>query len=93
MDEKKLLSRIQFLAHQIFLVNAEGKEFMRLMKMLHLLTPTFPCDPKMIEAHGGAVGWAGFREGQITLWRSIDELAQNYMDKLAAENQSKESIK
>lgn len=93
MDEKKLLNRIQFLAHQIFLVNAEGKEFMRLMKILHLLTPTFPQTAETIAAHGGAIGWAGFREGQITLWRSIDELAQNYMDKMAAENQSKEQIK
>ncbi len=93
MDEKKLLNRIQYLSHSLFIVNPEGKEYMKLMKMLHVLTPTFPQEARVLEAHGGALGWAGFREGQINLWRSIEALAQNYMDKVAAENQTNEAIK
>jgi hypothetical protein len=47
----------------------------------------------VIEQHGGALGWAAYREGQLTLLRSIDSLAQNYLDKLEAENTTKEVIK
>lgn len=89
MDESKLLNRIQYLTHSIFVNTAEGKEWVKLMKLLHILTPTFPQKPEVIDQHGGALGWAAFREGQITLIRSIDALAQNYLDKLAAENQTK----
>lgn len=90
MDEKKLLNRLQFLSHSIFISSADGREFIKLMKMLHVLTPTFPMPASIIEQHGGAIGWAAFREGQLTLIRSIDALAQNYLDKLAAENTTKE---
>jgi hypothetical protein len=93
MDENKLLHRIQFLAHHIFITTAEGKEFLKLMKVLHLNTPTFPQQPNMIEAHGGATGWAAFREGQLTLLRSLEQLAQNYLQKIASENQAQESVK
>lgn len=89
MDEKKLLNRIQFLSHSLFLTNPDGIEWVKLMKVLHVMTPTFPQPPHVIEQHGGAQGWAAFREGQLTLLRSIDALAQNYLDKLAAENQPK----
>lgn len=86
MDEKKLLNRIQFLAHALFIANPEGVEFLKLMKLLHIMTPTFPQKPEFIANHGGALSWSSFREGQLTLIRSIDALAQNYLDKLAAEN-------
>ncbi len=89
MDEKKLLNRIQFLSHSLFISNADGREWVKLMKMLHVLTPTFPQPPHVIDQHGGAQGWAAFREGQLTLLRSIDALAQNYLDKLEAENMEK----
>lgn len=89
MDEKKLLNRLQFLSHSLFIVNPDGKEFVKLMKLLHVLTPTFPQPPNVIEQHGGSLGWAAYREGQLTLLRSIDALAQNYLDKLEAENTTK----
>lgn len=87
MDEKRLLNRVQFLAHALFIANNEGKEFLRLMKLLHVTTPTFPQSQEMIERHGGALSWAAFREGQITLIRSLELLGQNYLDKVEAENQ------
>jgi hypothetical protein len=93
MDEKKLLNRVQFLAHYLFIASAEGREFLKLMKLLHVSTPTFPQPADVIERHGGAVGWAGVREGQLTLIRSLEVLGQNYLDKLESENQSKETIK
>ena len=93
MDEKKLLNRLQFLSHSLFLVNPEGKEFVRLMKMLHVMTPTFPQKEEVIAQHGGAVAWAAYREGQLTLLRSIDALAQNYLDKIEAEHSTKEVTK
>jgi len=89
MDEKKLLNRLQFLSHSLFIVNPDGKEFVKLMKCLHVLTPTFPQSPEVINQHGGALGWSAYREGQLTLLRSIDALAQNYLDKLEAENTTK----
>ena len=93
MDEKRLLQRIQFLAHKIFIANEEGKEFIRLMKLLHVQTPTFPQQEDVIARHGGALAWAAYREGQLELWRAIEALAQNYLHKLEAENQAKENVK
>jgi len=89
MDEKRLLGRVQYLAHALFLDNPDGKEFIKLMKLLHLLTLTFPQAEDVIARHGGSLAWAAFREGQVTLLRSIELLGQNYLDKLAAENQSR----
>ncbi len=86
MDEKKLLNRIQYLSYSLFINNAEGVEFIKLMKLLHLNTQTFPQSPDVLERHGGAIGWAAFREGQLTLVRNIQELAQNYLDKIEFEN-------
>lgn len=93
MDDKKLLNRVQFLAHKLFLDNAEGREFIKLMKLLHVNTPTFPQSPETIERHGGATMWAAFREGQVMLLRSIELLGQNYLDKLEAETQGKEIVR
>jgi len=62
------------------------------MKYLHVLTPTFPQEPAFIERHGGSIGWAAYREGQLTLLRSIDAMAQNYLDKLAAENTTTKEV-
>lgn len=92
MDEHKLLHRVQYLAYALFINNQEGKEFLRLMKLLHVKTPTFPQPIKCIEEHGGALSWASFREGQITLINSLELLGKNYLDKVEAENQSKEKI-
>jgi hypothetical protein len=86
MDEKKLQNRLQYLSHALFIANPDGKEFIRLMKLQHVITPTFPQPPHVIEQHGGATGWAAYREGQLTLIRAIEALAQNYHDKLEAEN-------
>ena len=86
MDEKRLTSRIQYLAHQLFIANKEGAEFIKLMKLLHINTQTFPQSLDIIERHGGASCWAAFREGQLTLIRSIDVLAQNYADKIEFDN-------
>lgn len=93
MDEKKLLNRVQFLSHKLFLDNAEGREWIKLMKLLHVTTPTFPQPEEIIDRHGGALGWAAFREGQITLLRAVEILGQNYLDKLEAESQSKEVVR
>ncbi len=92
MDEKTLLNRLHFLSHSLFIVNPDGKEFLRLMKYLHVLTPTFPQKPDLLEAFGGGLGWASYREGQLTLIRSIDAMAQNYLDKLAAENTTTKEV-
>lgn len=86
MDEKKLLHRIQYLSYALFINNPDGIEFLKLMKVLHVMTPTFPAPDDVISRHGGALGWAAFREGQLTFMRSIQELAQNYLDKLEFEN-------
>jgi len=91
MDENKLVHRVQQLSYKLFMENAEGKELLRMMKILHVLTPTFPQSEQVIERHGGAVAWAAFREGQLTLIRSFELLAQNYLDKMAAEN-TKENV-
>lgn len=92
MDEKKLLHRVQFLAYHLFHTLAEGKEFLRLMKVLHLSTPTFPQPCNVIEMHGGPLGWTSFREGQATLIRSLEQLGKNYLDKLDAETNNKEIV-
>jgi hypothetical protein len=91
-DEQRLLNRVQFLAHHLFITTAEGREFVKLMKLLHVYTPTFPQQAHVIEAHGGALGWATFREGQLTLIRSLELLAKNYLQKLEAENQVNKEI-
>ena len=88
MDEKQLLARVQYLSHKLFIANSEGKEYIRLMKMLHIQTPTFPQKGDVIECHGGPLAWAAFREGQLTLLRSIDVLARNYEDKIEAEQKT-----
>ena len=89
MDEAKLLNRVQFLAHNLFSTNPEGQEFIRLMKLLHVCTPTFPQSQDVIARHGGPLGWASFREGQITLLRSLEILGKNYLDKVANEVKEK----
>ena len=90
INEKKLLHRIQYLAYKVFVESEEGKEFLRLMKALHLMTPTFPQNEQVINQHGGAESWAGFREGQITLIRSIELYAEQYLQHVAGENQENE---
>lgn len=92
MDEKKLLHRVQFLAYHLFQTLPEGKEFLRLMKVLHLSTPTFPQPEEAISRHGGPLGWAAFREGQATLIRALEQLGKNYLDKLDAETHNKEIV-
>lgn len=88
MDEKQLLARVHLLSHKLFIANADGKEFLQLMKMLHIMTPTFPQKEEIIANHGGPMAWAAYREGQLTLLRSIDVLAQNYSDKIEAEQKT-----
>lgn len=92
MDEKKILHRVQYLSHKLFVENKEGAEFVKLMRYLHVLTPTFPQKPEVLEAHGGALGWAGFCAGQVKLLHSIEVLAQTYRDKLEAELKQKEKF-
>jgi hypothetical protein len=89
MDERRLLARIQFLSHKLFIDNPEGIEFIKLMKVLHVQTPTFPMKKSIMDQHGGPVGWAGYREGQLQLLRSLEQLGQNYLQKLEAENKEK----
>ncbi len=86
MDEKRLLNRLQFLSHALFIANPDGKEFIRLMKLKHVNTPVFPQPQPVLETHGGALGWSAYRAGQLELLYSMDLLAQNYLDKLEAEN-------
>lgn len=81
------LSRLQFLACHLFLNTPEGREFLQLMKLVHIETPTFPQEAKVIDRHGGPLGWAAFREGQITLVRSLEVLADNHLKRVEAENQ------
>lgn len=86
MDESKLLSRVQHLAHSLFIANEEGREFLKLMKILHIDTPALPQTLETIDKHGGPLGWLAFREGQITLIRSLQALANNFSAKIDAEN-------
>jgi hypothetical protein len=80
------LNRLQYLACALFINHPDGKEFLQLMKLVHVDTPTFPQDQRVIDRHGGPLGWAGFREGQITLVRSLEELAENHLRRVEAEN-------
>lgn len=85
MDNVRLLSRVQYLAHELFNNNQQGIEFIKLMKLLHVHTRTFPQEPSIIEKHGGALGWATFREGQVTLLLSFETMANEYKQKIDSE--------
>lgn len=89
MDEKVLLSQIQMLAHKLFIANPDGQQFIKLMKLLHVTTPTFPQSVDTLNRHGGPIGWSAFREGQITLLRSLEILGQNYLDRVQSETKEK----
>jgi hypothetical protein len=90
MDEKQLLARVQFLSHKLFVADPDGKEFIQLMKLLHIMTPVFPQSVGIIDRHGGPIGWAAHQEGKLALLRSLEILARNYADRIEAENQKEQ---
>lgn len=92
MDENKLINRIQYLAHKVFYTMPEGKELLSLMKVLHVSKPAFPRPADEIAAYGGSQSWMAFREGNLSMLMSFDQLAKNYLDKLEAENKSREIL-
>lgn len=79
------LSRLHYLATQLFEVNALGKEFLKLMKEQHNVWPGLPQPIEVTDQHGGAFGWLCFREGQIDLLRKIDFLIAQHKQKIDAE--------
>lgn len=79
-QEKQTLEskRLVFLAIKLFNDNPEGVEFLQLLKNMHLDNPIFPTqDVQKIERHGGALGWAAFREGNIDMLRKIELMANS----------------
>lgn len=86
MDKLKS-KRLVYLAINLFKNNPDGKEFLALLREAHLETPTFPIDVQKIERHGGSIGWAAFREGNLDMLRKI-ELMANANDYLK-ENEDK----
>lgn len=92
MDEKQLTARLRFLAHKLFIADKDGAEFLHLMKLMHVMTITFPQSPTVIEQHGGSLAWAAFREGQLTLVRSIEALGRDYQQKIEAEQKSQMEV-
>lgn len=91
MDEKRLDNRLRFLANALFIASAEGKEFIKLMKLKHVNFPVFPQPVHVIKTHGGAVGWAAYRAGQLELLYSMELMAQEYLNKIDSENRSGDS--
>lgn len=74
MDESK---RLVYLATKLFKENVEGREFIELLKKIHLDTPTFPTNINKVERHGGPLGWASFREGNLDMIRKIELMANS----------------
>jgi len=93
MDEVRLLNRIQFLAHELFVANPNGAEFLRLIKLSHMQKKTFPQPPEFIAAHGGALAWSAWRDGQAALMTSFGILGNEYLQKVEVDNKTKEQIK
>jgi len=76
MDELES-KRLVFLAIKLFKQNNEGQEFLELMKKRHFSFKTFPPNKlEKIEWHGGPLGWAAFREGQLDTLREIETMIQ-----------------
>jgi hypothetical protein len=76
--------RLVFLAIKLFKNNPEGKEFLQLLKAMHLETPVFPIsklDLTKVKRHGGPLGWAAFREGNLDMIRKIELMSksENYL--------------
>ena len=92
MDEMRLRNRVQFLAHELFVANKDGAEFLRLIKLAHMQLKTFPQPADFIASHGGALAWSAWRDGQAALMSSFTTLGQEYLQKLEAENKTKEQI-
>lgn len=72
MSDKRLIH----LATQL-LDNADGREFLALLKELHILTPTFPIDEHKMQRHGGPLGWASFREGNLDMLRKLELMSKS----------------
>lgn len=72
-DSKRLI----YLATKVFKENPEGAEFLELLKKFHIETPTFPVEVRRIERHGGAIGWASFREGNLDMIRKLELMANS----------------
>lgn len=87
MDKLKS-KRLVYLAISLFKNNTEGQEFLQLLREAHLETPTFPIDAQKIERHGGSLGWAAFREGNLDMLRKI-ELMANSKDYLKEDEDKK----
>lgn len=77
---------IHHLCHKIFVGSADGRSLLKLMKEWHTNTPTFPMEPVKLERHGGAMGWAAFRAGQLDFLLRIESMANEYEQKVLADS-------
>lgn len=82
---------LQHLCHKIFIGTQDGKKLLELMKQYHLMAPVFPCDADKMERHGGALGWSAFRAGELNFLLRLEVMANEYEQKLLADNQQKEN--
>lgn len=69
--------RLIYLAVNLFKQNPDGQEFLDLLKQMHLETPTFPIDTHKIKRHGGPLGWAAYREGNLDMLRKIELMSES----------------
>ena len=87
-DEKRALERLRFLFHKHFVDSADGQELLELMTTIHANTPIFPQSQAFLEGHGGAAAWAAYREGQVSLVRSVRQCEIEYQNQLKGEGSS-----
>lgn len=82
---------IHHLCHRIFIGTPDGKKLLQLMKEWHVNTPVFPCHQQVLDRHGGPIAWAAFRAGQLDLLLRIEVLANQFEQKVFADNEKLKS--
>lgn len=80
------MTAFSHLCYVVFIASKEGKMLIDMMERLHLETPIFPVDAAIMEKHGGAVGWSGFRAGQLDIVHRLKALASDYEAKVLADS-------
>lgn len=88
---KKSKEYLMGLCFRLVNTNKEYQELVELLKDYHNEMPVFPAPIDLQNQHGGALGYAAFRAGQLHPFHLVETMAREHEQKLEYEAKQNET--